>query len=311
MSRRVHVIQPENSDSSEYRTDGASSMCSCVYHAADIILEADRADRCMSIPPSSRISSYSVLCDMNYHEEAIWLLATLGVIIEPFLLSRQIKIVRLYEIHPSSSLLGVQWSDVSEITSEGLSAHDRIEIGLTLRSKNTPERFFPLEVVLDTLCHELAHLWSSDHELLHLGYWWYIRQEVENDLGGKLRIERGQESDHSIEKFRWMAWEVDEVFTAESKAECELRTPSETAIEAARLWESWYWNFPQVREYANLPRETGTEDSVERGRDTVVNSDRNPANEPVLWSDQSPCNISGLSKLELLPEIEILPPIEL
>jgi hypothetical protein len=54
-------------------------------------------------------------------------------------------------------------------------------------------------------------------------------------LGGRLRIERGQDSDHAIEKFRWMAWEDKQDSTVGVK---KLRTPSAKAIAAVRLWES-------------------------------------------------------------------------
>jgi hypothetical protein len=191
---------------------------------------------------------------------------------------------------------------MSIVTSNGSYPHNGLEIDVSLQSKKTHEDFLSHEVVLDTRCHEPAHLWDSSHELEHIRKWWDIRQEVENDLGGRLRIERGQDSDHAIEKFLWMAWEDRQDSTVGVK---KLRTPSATAIAAARLWESWYWDFNKVREYADLPKNIGAQESAGRERDTVVKSERNTTNEPVQPCDEQPCETGVHEKLELLPRIEL------
>jgi hypothetical protein len=158
---RPHVIERDNESFSGYRKNEATSWYSIVYHADEVI--------CIEMQRSSQVNSYSVLRDVDNSKEALWFLATLGAVVEPFMLHHRLKIGRFYEIHPSSSLLGIKSSGrFKDVSSAGSSTHSKSGIGLRLRPSTTPKKFLSLEVVLDTLCHELAHIWKGSHELVHL-----------------------------------------------------------------------------------------------------------------------------------------------
>jgi hypothetical protein len=65
-------------------------------------------------------------------------------------------------------------------------------IGLKLCVHDDPQNIHPLEVILDVLCHELAHCFPIRTEDYH-GYdfqlmWQQLVAEVENDLNQHVRI---------------------------------------------------------------------------------------------------------------------------
>jgi len=61
-------------------------------------------------------------------------------------------------------------------------------MGVKLRDPKNPGKSYALEVLLCTLTHELAHHWDSNHSLLFFRKWRHFMEEVEMDLGGKIRL---------------------------------------------------------------------------------------------------------------------------
>lgn len=284
-------------NASSTTTSREMSQCKCLHVAekpnnslskCSRLFDAECLEAAPNTPPlSSRVGSYSTLCEFEDRHRALRFLSTLAMIVEPFMQHHGLLIKKFYEIHPNLSLLGLEVDYLPRGQSEDMASdrHSRFDIsqvdgevpevwiGLKLRTESSTKygEFLSLESVLSTLCHELAHLWDRGHGLAHFRKWWDIAHEVETDLGGRLRIERGEDSLQSLNKFRWMAWEDERVPAQEVKGQ---RKPSVTAIAAARLWESRYWNFTEMREWASEPKKVYIPKEGARGQTQSMQSCR-------------------------------------
>jgi hypothetical protein len=153
--------------------------------------------------------------------------------------AHNIKIHRLAEIQTFNEPDARGFSNYRN-TGDGTAAineetklYDTIAIGIRLRHPQKPTEFLPLEELLDAMCHELAHCWHTNHGLAFLRQWNTMIDEVEDSLGGGLRVQWGAgDYKKQLESIRV------ENQSAGANTTKERRQPSKRGIAAALSWKS-------------------------------------------------------------------------
>jgi hypothetical protein len=133
-----------------------------------------------------------------------------------------------------------------------------------------PDQFLPLEVVLPTLCHELTQVWEWDHnDRFHLKGK-ALMDEIENDLGGRVKLRRDNPGSLTgyAEKHMLLRWEP--------KPNTRKQQPTGN-MERARTtwqWENWFWSLSRYdgrksNKYPGEPEAPGRTTEMKRKRDVT------------------------------------------
>jgi hypothetical protein len=185
---------------------------------------------------------YETLSDLPHNTKAVKLLRTLAAIVRPHMRRYNVHVPYFTKLHPEGRNLGLNEYNGCM---DDYSRYDTHAISLCLRNRVDPAKFLPLEELLSTLCHELAHIWEDDHGDYFHGQWKAIMEEVEEDLGGKIKIRRDNPRGlrEYARKLRWLQWADKKVATNGVK---KRRRTSSRSIKAAWKWESTYWNFEEL-----------------------------------------------------------------
>jgi hypothetical protein len=144
---------------------------------------------------------------------------------------------------------------------------------------DNPGQLRSLEDLLCILRHELAHCSHKGHDLPFLRRWLELMEEVEHDLGGKMRISRGGPAGTFgnpiyTRQLKWLQWEDRAVANGQGEKSWE---PSQKAIQAARNWETVYWRFHATREdFYNTGLEEHIEASFNRHSEKQLAETSNP-----------------------------------
>ena len=185
---------------------------------------------------------YLVRQEFPLRHSALMLLRTLACIVAPLMKRHNITIHAIGEVHPMVPMLGVN-TDAGFDTKT--CRYKTIVIGLRLRYVQDVDRFLPLEELLGTLCHELAHCWYGDHNTNFFRKWKALIDELEEDMGNRIRIplyNLGGRSDYA-KILRLLQWEVKEVSTKEPTTRSK---PNRQSMDAAWKWEKWYWDYTKM-----------------------------------------------------------------
>jgi len=186
------------------------------------------------LPPSEielwgRFASYSVLVGQPNEDRALILLRVISTILAPSMCDHNIKVRRLAEITVTNDPnargfnQGPGTKDGQRVFDETTGMYDTDVIGIRLRDDNG---FLPLEVILDSVAHELSHCWHMNHGTAFLQRWNGLMDEVENDLGGRLTLPRGAGE---------YAAQLEAAGSVEMGAS---RKPSRRGIAAMKMWKS-------------------------------------------------------------------------
>jgi hypothetical protein len=138
-----------------------------------------------------RFNACFILSGYRHEGTALAPLRTLASIVEPFMERHGIRIdplKKFFREHPK--LLGQNDGTLNSIGG----THTTHTIHVRLRAYNGPSAFFPPAIILQAMCHELAHCWIYGHKDDFLREWKSIMEEVHTDLGGTLRFRHLPES---------------------------------------------------------------------------------------------------------------------
>jgi hypothetical protein len=113
--------------------------------------------------------------------------------VAPLVKRHNIAIHAIGELDPMGKILRVNTEDGFDTE---VSRYKTIVIGLRLRYKEAPDRFLPLEELLGTPCHELAHCWYGDHTTNFHRKWKALMGELEEGMGNRLRIPQDNPGGH-------------------------------------------------------------------------------------------------------------------
>jgi len=184
---------------------------------------------------------YATIQEFPRENMALTLLRTLAAIVRPIMTRHKVKIDLLSELDYQAPMHGFnkeRWRpDASRLIVAG--RRDTMEVSIKLRHRGDPAVFLPLDRILSSVLHELAHCWCGDHGLQFLRKWRDLIDEVQIDLGGKIRIPYGASVYEA--QLRWLSWEDDTASKEKTHDSCPR------AIQAARNWETKHWGFKYIR----------------------------------------------------------------
>ncbi|KAK4216040.1 WLM domain-containing protein [Rhypophila decipiens] len=113
------------------------------------------------------ILSYSHLREFPREKEALHSLKKIASLVKPLMRARGWKVNELAEFYPDQANL------------LGLNQNKTLKILLRLRYPGDKTQFMPLEQVVDTMLHELAHIVHGPHDEKFHALWNKLREEYE------------------------------------------------------------------------------------------------------------------------------------
>lgn len=156
--------------------------------------------------------------------------------------------------------------------------HSSIYIAIKLRTESDPAVFLTLDYLLATVCHELAHCWHINHGAAFVRRTDLLVRHVEQDLGGRVEIQRRVLADG--EEGTFVVVEKGEEGMMQTEKE-ERRTeaigPSVACGDAVEEWEREVWEMKKKMKEKKEGRKTSSaiwkalvEENVWEGREENV-----------------------------------------
>lgn len=111
------------------------------------------------------VSNYEHLADKRRAPEALQALRKIASLVKPLMRQRNWRVGTLAEFYPSENNL------------LGLNTNSGMRIDLRLRHAGDENQFLPIEQVVDTMLHELAHIVQGPHDQHFYALWDKLRDE--------------------------------------------------------------------------------------------------------------------------------------